>query len=186
MGDVSSDELEDDQDSDEEEEFAVRKLDLQVAEIPLSEAAEPEKQAKRSATVKEDHKIALTKMGANFTIRYRFLDLKSNPEFRDQSQAYKDNLRNWYNYNWKQRNGDREVKIPKVLNPNEVLAGLFRDEDVDYRMGNYLAGIIEKYAEKHILASIAAEHVKKAVRRIDDINDAKKVMLTVGALWGPI
>ena len=49
-----------------------------------------------------------------------------------------------------------------------------------------MAGILEKFAKKNILALIAADHVKKAVRRIDDINDVKKVMLTVGALWPPI
>ena len=60
VGDVSSDELEDVEDSDEEEEFKVRKLDLQVTETPLDDVAEPEKQAKRAATVKEDHRILLT------------------------------------------------------------------------------------------------------------------------------
>jgi len=66
------------------------------------------------------------------------------------------------------------------------LAGLFRDDDVDTRLGNYLASILEKNADKKILGQIAADHVKKAIKRIDDINNSKNVMLTVGALWGPI
>ena len=57
---------------------------------------------------------------------------------------------------------------------------------MDARLGHYLSSIIERRADKKILASIAADHVKKAIKRIDDINDAKKIILTVGALWGPI
>ena len=53
-------------------------------------------------------------------------------------------------------------------------------------MSYYLASILERFADKKSLASIAADHVKKAVKRIDDVNDAQKVWLTVGALWGPI
>ena len=66
------------------------------------------------------------------------------------------------------------------------MVGLFRDEDVDTRLGNYLASILENNVEKAILAQIAAEHVRKAVKRIDDINNAKNVMLTIGTLWPPI
>jgi len=46
----------------------------------------------------------------------------------------------------------QEVKIPKALKPNLLLAGLFRDDEVDTRLGNYLASILEKFAEKKILA----------------------------------
>ena len=125
-------------------------------------------------------------MGSNFTIRYRLLDLKSNPEFKDQPAAYKDALRNWYNYYYRLNSKPTEVKIPKILVPNQVLVGLFSYDEVDNRLGNYLASILENHADKKILVQIAADHVNKAVRRIDDINDVKKVMLTIGTLWGPI
>ena len=80
----------------------------------------------------------------------------------------------------------QEVKVPKALIPNLLLAGLFRDEEVDIRLGNYLASILERFADKKILAKIAGDHVKRSIKLIDDINDAKKVNLTVGALWPPI
>ena len=126
-------------------------------------------------------------MGCNFSLRYKLLDVKSNPEFKDQTPAYKDSLRNWYNYYHRLQAKVPEVKIPKILVPNKVLVGLFRDEDVDTRLGNYLASILENNVDKAILAQIAAyEHVRKAVKRIDDINNAKNVMLHVGMLWPPI
>ena len=49
-----------------------------------------------------------------------------------------------------------------------------------------MAEILEKFADKKILAQIASEHVKKAIKRIDDINDSEKVSLVIGALWPPL
>ena len=91
-------------------------------------------------------------MGKNFTIRFRLLDLKSNPDFKDLPPKYKNNLRAWYSDNRKLNYKVKEVKIPKPSNPNLLLAGLFRNEDVDTRTGNYLASILEKFADKKILA----------------------------------
>ena len=125
-------------------------------------------------------------MSQSFSIRYRLLDVKDNPVFSGESKTYKDNLRAWYNYQYGLNGRPPEVRIPTVKFPNKVLTGLFRNDDVDTKLGNYLADILEKNAGKAILAEIAADHVKKAIRHIDDINQSKKVMLTIGALWGPI
>ena len=76
----------------------------------------------------------------------------SNPDFKDLSRDYKKCLNSWYNYNYKQNNKDQEVRIPKDVTPNVLLAGLFKDDEVDYRLGNYLASILEKFADKKILA----------------------------------
>ena len=103
-------------------------------------------------------------MGSNFAIRYRFLDLKSNPEFKDLPEDYKNNLRAWYSYNSRLNQKQKEVKVPKALVPNLLLAGLFRDEEVDTRLGNYLASILERFADKKILAKIASDHVKRAIK----------------------
>ena len=91
-------------------------------------------------------------MSSNFSIRFRLLGLATNPEFKDQSPAYKDNLRNWYNYYYRLNAKPAEVKIPKILVPNQVLVDLFRVEVVDTRLGNYLASILEKGATQNILA----------------------------------
>ena len=37
-----------------------------------------------------------------------------------------------------------------------------------------------------ILAQIASDHVRNAIKRIDDLNDSEKVNLTVGAIWPPL
>jgi hypothetical protein len=95
-------------------------------------------------------------------------------------------LRAWYSYNRCLRYRVKETRIPKALKPNLLLAGLFRDEDVDTRLGNYLASILERFADKKILAQIASDHVKKAIRYIDDINNSSRVAMTIGALWPPI
>jgi hypothetical protein len=125
-------------------------------------------------------------MGSNFSVRYRHLDLKSNPHFRDLSEEYRGNLRAWYSYNYRLNHKQQETKVPKALTTNLLLAGLFRDDEVDSRLGNYLASILERFADKKVLAKIASDHVRRAVKLIDDINDAKKVNLTVGSLWPPI
>ena len=91
-------------------------------------------------------------MGKNFTIRYRLLDLKSNPDFKDLSQDYKNALRGWYNYNWGLNYKEKDIKIPKPLIPNLLLAGLFRDEEVDTKIGNYLASVLEKHTNENVLA----------------------------------
>ena len=67
-----------------------------------------------------------------------------------------------------------------------LLAGLFKDDEVDPRLCHHLASILEEFTEKKILAQIASDHVKKAIKRIDDLNDTVKVNLTVGAIWPPL
>jgi hypothetical protein len=91
-------------------------------------------------------------MGQNFTIRFRLLDLKSNSDFKDLPQDYKNNLRAWYSYNRGLNYKVKETKVPKPMNSNLLLAGLFRNEEVDMRLGNYLASILERFADKKILA----------------------------------
>jgi hypothetical protein len=54
------------------------------------------------------------------------------------------------------------------------------------RLGSYLGSILERFADKKVLAQIASDHVKKAIKNIDDLNDASKVALVVGALWPPL
>lgn len=88
------------------------------------------------------------------------------------AEDYWGSLRAYHNYNFKLNNKDKEPRIPKALNPNLLLAGLFRNEEVDPRLANYLASILEKFAAKNVLAQIASDHVKRAVKGIDDINDA--------------
>ena len=61
-------------------------------------------------------------------------------------------MRAWYSYNRRLIYQVKETRIPKALNPNLLIAGLFRNEDVDTRLGNYLASIVEKFADKKILA----------------------------------
>ena len=72
--------------------------------------------------------------------------------FKDLPKDYKRNLNAWYAYNYKLLTKEQEVKIPKALTPNLLLAGLFRDDEVDTRLGNYFASILEKFADKKILA----------------------------------
>ena len=119
-------------------------------------------------------------------VRYRFLDLKSNADFKDLPQDYKSNVRAWYSYNWKLNHREKEYKVPKTLTPNLLLVGLFKDAEVDLKTAQHLASLLERFAEKPLLAQIASNHIKKAISLIDDINDAKKVNMTIGALWGPI
>ena len=57
------------------------------------------------------------------------------------------NLNAWYSYNYKANTKEQEVKIPKPQTPNLLLAGLFRDDEVDTRLGNYLASILERFAD---------------------------------------
>ena len=59
-------------------------------------------------------------------------------------------------------------------------------DDVDLRLANYLASVLEKYADKKVLAQIAADHVKKVAESIDDINNAQVVAMAVGAIWPPL
>ena len=38
------------------------------------------------------------------------------------------------------------------MTPNLLLAGLFKDDELESKMANYLAGVLEKHADKSILA----------------------------------
>ena len=73
----------------------------------------------KECKIKEEHILLLREMGENFTIRYRFLDLKSHPDFKDLPQMYKNNLRAWYSYNRSLNYKEKEVKSPKELTPNQ-------------------------------------------------------------------
>ena len=78
--------------------------------------------------------------------------MRSNSKFKNLPRDYKKNLNAWYTYNYKLNTKEQDVKIPKALTPNLLLASLFRDDEVDERLGNYLASILEKFADKKILA----------------------------------
>ena len=136
--------------------------------------------------ITEDHKILLKQLGHNFTLKYGTLGLSTNPEFKKLPQNYKNNIRAWYSYNRTQVLNDKEARIPKATAPNMLLAGLFKKDDVDLRLANYLASVLEKYADKKVLAQIAADHVKKVAESIDDINNAQVVAMAVGAIWPPL
>ena len=152
MGDTSSDDMEEDDESEDNEELkleGIKEIDAKVSvnDVPLADG-----QREKHDTNKEDHKILLRQMSSNFSVRYRHLDLRSNPEFKDQPPAYKDNLRAWYNYYYKLYTKEQDAKIPKPRNNNLLLAGLFRDDEVDTKLGHYLASILEKFADKKVLA----------------------------------
>ena len=83
--DVSSDELENGQDSDEEEEVKVENLGFQNADGPINDVAMSGNQLEGGSKVKDEHMALIREMSKNFTIRFRLLDLKSNPDFKDLS-----------------------------------------------------------------------------------------------------
>ena len=78
--------------------------------------------------------------------------MRSNPNFKDLPRDYKKNLTASYSYNYKLNTKEHEVKISKPDVPNQLLAGLFRNYEVDTKLGNYLASILERFAEKKSLA----------------------------------
>ena len=101
MSDISSDDLEGGEESDEDEEVKGLKIESSNINEPVNDVPMPANHRERESAIKEDHKITLRQMGQNFSIKYGFLDLRTNPDFKDHSQAYKDNLRAWYNYYYK-------------------------------------------------------------------------------------
>ena len=140
IGDASSDEGADDQESDEDEGVKESRREKSSAKDPTHDVAMQDGASDHNSKIKEDHKILLRQMGSNFAIRYRFLDLKSNPEFKDLPEDYKNNLRAWYSYNSRLNQKQKEVKVPKALVPNLLLAGHLQRRRSGYQAGK-LSGL---------------------------------------------
>ena len=49
------------------------------------------------------------------------------------AEDYWDSLRAYYNYNYKLNYKEKEGRVPKVLNPNMLLAGLYKEDELDQR-----------------------------------------------------
>ncbi len=88
-----------------------------------------------------------------------------------------DSVKSFCNFRYfKYIKGDT-VRIPKTLNPNEVLIDLFKGSDL--RLIQHLASILEKYAGDKILAHISTEYVKEAINSIIDPFDVKEVSMAL-------
>src|SRR5258706_15511541 len=69
------------------------------------------------------------------------------------------------------------VRIPKTLNPNDVLVNLVKGNEL--RLIQHLASVLERYAGDKILAHITTEYVKEAISSITDIYNANEVTLAI-------
>jgi len=88
-----------------------------------------------------------------------------------------ESVRSFYNFHYiKYLKGDT-VRIPKTLNPNDVLVNLFKGNDL--RLIYHLASVLERYAGDKILAHIPTEYVKEAISSTTDIYNTNEVALTM-------